>query len=157
MTDPHRALKTAFSRYATGVTVVGCQDGEGRAVGLTVNSFTSVSLDPPLVLWCVDRHSALFDVFAAAPSYAVSVLAEGADAVSTRFASPGQHLFQDDESEARSTGAPLLKGRLAGFDCKVVSRHEAGDHMVLVGQVVDYDSVEGTPLLYVNSSYGAVK
>ncbi|MEL6365910.1 MAG: flavin reductase family protein [Pseudomonadota bacterium] len=156
MSDPHRPLKTAFSRYATGVTVVGCMTPEGAPVGLTVNSFTSVSLEPPLVLWCVDRASGLFDIYAGAEAYAVSVLREDAAETSTRFATPDRHVMAAGEHETKSTGAPLLRSRLAGFDCRVVGRHAAGDHMILVGEILDFDAADGKPLLYANSAYGAL-
>ena len=155
--DPHRAYKTALSRYATGVTVVGARDAEDRAIGITVNSFASVSLEPRLVLWCIDRGSALFDLFAGAEAYAVSVLGAGDEQVSNRFASPDSHHFEPDDLDTMSTGAPLLKSRLAGFDCRVRARHEAGDHLILIGEAVDFDCADGDPLLYVNSGYAELR
>ena len=153
MTDPHRLLKNAFGRYATGVTVVGCRDAAGAYAAITVNSFTSVSLTPPLVLWSIEKSASTFPAFMAADSYAVSVLKSGQADISQRFATRGALGMQDDEIETWRTGSPLLKDRLAGFDCKVVDRHAAGDHFILVGEVIEYDAKPGAPLLYFASDY----
>lgn len=153
MSDPNRLLKNAFARYATGVAIVACQGPHGEPLAITINSFTSVSLQPPMVLWCLETRASLYAAFMAAPSYAVSVLGSEQQAVSTRFATPKQHGMTDDQIERRTTGAPLLKGRLAGFDCTVAARHVAGDHVILIGEVVSFDSRDGTPLLYAGRSY----
>ncbi|PQA86041.1 flavin reductase family protein [Hyphococcus luteus] len=153
MTDKYRPLKNAFGRFATGIAVAACRDGEGAIAALTVNSFTSVSLEPPLVLWCLENRASSYSAFMAADSYAVSILHAGQKAASQRFA----HFLPDgpkeDEFENWVTGAPVLKDRLAGFDCKVAARHEAGDHVILVGEVAKFDSAEGAPLIYYASNY----
>ena len=148
-------LKNAFARFVTGVTIVSCKpEGEGvKPLGLTVNSFTSVSLDPPLVLWCIDKTSSVFDTFAHANNYAVTILKSDQAGMSGRFATPGQHGFEGVEVETMVTGAPLLKERIAGIDCEVEAGHEAGDHMILVGRVVDLDYKDHSPLMYVGRNY----
>jgi len=151
--DPHRALKNAFARFATGVTVAACA-APGRApVGVTANSFASVSLEPPLVLWCLETKASVFPDFDAADAYAISVLRADQQEQSVRFATPGQHEMTPSEIETRVTGAPLLRERLAGFDCRVAARHRAGDHVILVGEVAEADYRAGAPLLYVGSRY----
>ena len=151
--DPFRPHKDAFSRYPTGVTVVSCAPPDQPPLAITVNSFTSVSLDPTLVLWCLDKESSVFPAYEAADNYAVSILAHDQAEASNRFATPGQHGFRDGEAEVLETGAPLLLGRLAGFDCKVAARHDAGDHVILVGRVVRFDSRAGRPLIYAARQY----
>ena len=147
-------LKNAFSRYATGVTIVSCiPPGGSKPIGITVNSFTSVSLEPPLVLWCIDRHSGVFEAFASAPDYAVTILRSDQAHISGRFATPGNHDFVTGETETFSTGAPVLKERLAAFDCRVEARHDAGDHVILVGRIVACDYCPGEPLMYVARHY----
>ncbi|MEO1014428.1 MAG: flavin reductase family protein [Pseudomonadota bacterium] len=152
-TDPYRRLKDAFARYATGVTVATCAGADGATAALTVNSFTSVSLEPALVLWSLQRSSAAFDAFMASENYAISVLRAGQEHVSTRFATRGAEAIGPEEADTWETGAPLLKDRLAGFDCAVEARHPAGDHVILVGRVLKYDSFSGAPLLYYASAY----
>lgn len=153
MTDAYKPLKNAFARYPTGVTVVSCQPKAGPAVALTVNSFTSVSLEPALVLWCLETHSSIKWAFDEAPSYAVSILAADQQQLSNRFATPGQHEVKPAEGEVKLTGAPLLHGRLAGFDCDIVERHGSGDHLILIGHVKHFDSREGAPLIYSGRKY----
>lgn len=153
MSDVFKPLKNAFTRYATGVTVVTCVPPGGEPVGITVNSFTSVSLDPALVLWCLDDGASLFEAFSAAPAYGVSVLSLDQQDLSNRFATPGRHQVSPSEAETFDTGAPLLKGRLAGFDCTVWERHEAGDHLIMIGQVRHFDSRDGQPLIYSGRQY----
>ncbi|MEL7029140.1 MAG: flavin reductase family protein, partial [Pseudomonadota bacterium] len=151
----HRELRTAFGCYATGIAVVTCRAEDGSPVGMTVNSFTSVSLEPPLVLWCLDKSSHRFAPFAKAPSYAVNVLRAEQQDVSRAFAAPDAAL----EAEAFGvwkTGAPILLDCLAQFDCEVFERVDAGDHLLLVGRVVQFAAAEaGDPLIYYRSGYGS--
>lgn len=153
MIDPYVQVKNAFSRYATGVTIVSCVPPGEDPLAITVNSFTSVSLEPTLVLWCLETKASVYDAFMAAPSYAVSVLAADQQAQSARFATPGQHGFAEGEGEIFKSGAPLLPGRLAGFDCDIVARHAAGDHVILVGEVHHFDWRPGAPLIYAGRQY----
>lgn len=153
MPDQYKDIKNAFARFATGVTVVSCQPPKGPAVAMTVNSFSSVSLEPPLVLWCVDRQSSTFEHFMASDSYAVSILAADQQAASQRFSTPGNHELVASDGEPKKTGSPLLRGRLAGFDCRVEARYEAGDHWILLGRVEYFDSRNGAPLIYSGRTY----
>ncbi|MEZ5920153.1 MAG: flavin reductase family protein [Parvularculaceae bacterium] len=151
--DPCRHLKNAFSRFATGVAIAACRRGDHSFAVMTVNSFTSVSLKPPLVLWCLKKGASSFKNFLEADSYAISTLNCDQQKISQRFASNCGRSLQSEEVEIWETGAPLLKERLAGFDCRMVSRHEAGDHVVLIGEVVQFDAKPGAPLLYFASEY----
>lgn len=153
--DPFRPLKNAFGRFATGVALAGCTGPDGAPVFLTVNSFTSVSLSPPLVLWCIEKKAATFPAFFAAPAYTINVLRADQQALSDRFAAHAPSPPSSDEIECWVSGAPLLRDRLAAFDCRVLDRHEAGDHVVLVAEVLRFEAGAGAPLLYFASDYAA--
>jgi len=149
------AFKHALARWVTGVTIVTARDG-GRVHGMTVSAFTEVSLDPPLVLVCADRTSHTHPLIEAGGVFAVNVLALGQEALSRNFASKkDEHLrFEGLAYESGSTGAPLLAGALVHLDCRVVARHEGGDHVIYVGRVEDVRTREGEPLLYYRGRYG---
>ncbi|MEO1251273.1 MAG: flavin reductase family protein [Pseudomonadota bacterium] len=153
MADHYRPLKDAFGKFATGITVAACETEDGGFRALTVNSFTSVSLSPPLVLWCLEYRAAAYAAFMAADSYAVSILPAGARALSDRFAGREPQPLSEGEYEIWETGAPVLTERLAGFDCRIQKRHKAGDHVILIGEVVRFDSRDGAPLVYFASNY----
>lgn len=151
--DPYRPLKNALGRFATGVTVAGCIAPDGAPLLVTVNSFTSVSLEPSLVLWCLERKATSFPAFMAADAYAITVLHAGQQAASERFSRYETQRPAPADVETMATGAPVLKERLAAFDCRVKDRHVAGDHVILVAQVAQFDHRAGAPLLYFASRY----
>lgn len=153
MTDPFRPLKKAFGRFATGVALAGCEGVDGAPLLITINSFTSVSLQPPLVLWCLERKASSFPAFMAAPGYSISVLHEGQADVSERFAHHSTRPLEPEDYEVWETGAPIFADRLAGFDCRIIDRHFAGDHVILIAEVVKFDARPGAPLLYFASHY----
>ena len=153
MTDPFRPLKDAFGRFATGVCVAACVNDRGGVTAITINSFTSVSLSPALVLWCIEKKASAFADFAAAKSYSVSVLKCDQKEISERFARHEPPALQPDEYVVLKSGAPLLRNRLAGFDCEIIDRHHSGDHVILVGRVIEFDCEDGAPLLYYASRY----
>ena len=155
MTDQHRPLKNAFGRFATGIAIAACKKEAGDFAAITINSFTSVSLDPPMVLWCVEKRASTYPDFMAANSYSVSILSSEQKAFSERFARFSPKPLDPQEVEIWETGAPLLKQRLAGFDCKIAKRHEAGDHIIMVGEIIRFDSVDQSPLVYFASNYFA--
>jgi len=155
MNDPYRPLKDAFGRFATGVTLAGCVGPDGAPVLITVNSFTSVSLAPALVLWCIERKAMKFPAFMASDSYSINILRADQQALSERFASHAPPPLRADEYEAWVTGAPVLKDCLAAFDCRIVNRHAAGDHVILVAEVARFASQSGRPLVYFASNYAS--
>jgi flavin reductase (DIM6/NTAB) family NADH-FMN oxidoreductase RutF len=128
-------FKAVLGRWATGVAVVTTRDASGEPVGLTVNSFASVSLDPPLVLFSIDRSAGSFAAFEAAGSFAVNVLRADQQDVSNRFAAADATRFQGDATETWVTGAPILSECLSALDCTVDARHDGGDHVIMVGRV----------------------
>lgn len=150
--DGKRAFRAALGRYATGVTVVTAQSPKGP-VGITANSFTSVSLDPPLVLWCPAKASARFSAFTAAGHYAIHVLAADQLDLCHRFARAGSD-FAGLDPGTTPEGLPLLPGCLARFDCAAHAAHDGGDHAILVGRVLRAFVRQGTPLLFWHGRYG---
>lgn len=151
--DP-KLLRSVLGTFATGVTIVTARDEEGGAHGLTANSFTSVSLDPPLVLWCLGDRSDSYKLFASAPAYAVNILEAGDEARAMRFAGKGDQQVREEECSEAVTGAPILHGILASLDCEVVQRITAGDHLILIGEVKAVSIAEGDGLTYFRSRFG---
>lgn len=149
-----RTLRDALGSFATGVTVVTCVDGEGQPFGLTVNSFTSVSLDPPLLLVCISKRTRCAPELAAAPHFAVNVLQTGQQPASIRFSTRVEDRFGVTRWATGETGAPLLMDSLAVFECERHSLHDGGDHDILLGRVIraSFDP-NMDPLLYFRGSY----
>ncbi|MFN3954507.1 MAG: flavin reductase family protein [Pararhodobacter sp.] len=147
-----RRLRDALGRFATGVTVVTARAGSG-AVGITANSFASLSLDPPLVLWAPARASRRFAAFAGAAHFAVHVLGEDQFALGRHFALQG---FDFDLAgiESSDEGVPLLPGCLARFECRHEALHEGGDHALVVGRVCRVSFRKGAPLIFSGGRYG---
>nr|WP_302895739.1 flavin reductase family protein [Mesorhizobium sp. LMG 17147] len=139
-------MRNAFGRFATGVTVVTTGTADGP-VAITANSFSSVSLDPPLVLWSIGRHSRRFEAFANSAHYAIHVLAEDQIDLCWRFSKSGTD-FADLDLSWSEHGVPLLPRALARFECSVADRFPAGDHMILLGRVLELETQEGLPLLF---------
>ena len=137
--SPHpeelKRLRTALGRFATGVTIVTCRDADGQARGLTVNSFTSVSLDPPLVLWSLRSNSTSLEAFENASHFAVNVLSEEQVEVSRHFASQLLDKFSMGHWVDGLGGAPVLSGAAAVFECETHQSVDAGDHRLLLGRV----------------------
>jgi flavin reductase (DIM6/NTAB) family NADH-FMN oxidoreductase RutF len=141
------------ARFTTGITVVTVLDSLGHPHGMTVNSFSSVSLDPPLVLVSIDLRNAILGHFISSSWFAINILAEHQEQLSRRFSSPAENRFIDVGWHAGVSGTPLLDGVLAHLECSVVQTFEAGDHTVLIGEVRQAAYVEGKPLVFFNSQY----
>ncbi len=150
--DTARALRTALGRYATGVTVVTAMGPEGP-VGITANSFTALSLDPPLVLWCPARASSRFAALTSADHFAIHVLAHDQLDLCRHFARSGG-AFDLPDLERTPEGAPMLAGTLARFDCAAHALHDGGDHAIVVGRVLRASWRAGAPLLFWDGQYG---
>jgi flavin reductase (DIM6/NTAB) family NADH-FMN oxidoreductase RutF len=149
--DDHRALRDAFGRFTTGVTVVSTMGPEGP-VGFTANSFSSLSLDPPLVLWSPAKSSRRFGVFAGASLYAIHVLAQDQVGLIHRFTRTGEGFAGLDHAMTKE-GLPVLPA-LARFDCAAHAVHDGGDHAILVGRVLRITMREGAPLVFSQGRYG---
>ena len=155
MTFDLKEYRGALGSFATGVTIVTTLDDAGNGHGLTVNSFTSVSLDPPLVLWCLGNKSDSFELFSKCESYAINVLADSQGDLAMRFAGKGDQSLNPDEYSSLQTGSPILPGTCAVFDTKVVQRVVAGDHLILIGQTQDYRVGQVGGLSYFRGKFGS--
>lgn len=155
--DP-RILRDALGCFGTGVTVVTTLDAEGNPIGFTANSFTSVSLDPPLVLFCISKRSVNIETYRNARSFAINILHIGQQPTSDRFARPSNARFEGVEWETRRPGgAPLLLGSRASFDCERRAVHDGGDHLIVLGEVKQADfEPHRDPLLYLQGRYRRV-
>lgn len=152
-----QTLRRALGQYATGVTVITTLGGDGRRVGMTANSFSSLSLDPPLVLWSIGRKSSNFAHFEQAPCFTVHVLHAGQAGLAARFASRDVDRFEGVASSAGASGAPQLEDFLARFDCTTETRLPGGDHLILVGKVLTFDEREGlAPLVFHAGRYASL-
>jgi len=150
------AFRAALGTFPTGVAVVTATAG-AHPMGITVNSFTSVSLDPPLVLWCIDRDSDRFRTFTTAHGYTISVLGTAHESVSSRLARQGEHRLDGVALETTELGPPALADALAVFECLREEVHEAGDHAILLCRVVRFHRHEaGAPLVFFKGKYGAL-
>lgn len=150
--DP-REFRNALGCFATGVTVVTTCGSAGEPVGLTANSFNSVSLQPPLVLWSLARDSLNLPAFSQAEHWVVHILAADQEAVSKRFASRGTDKFAGLEFDRGLGNAPLLHGCAARFQCRTAFQYEGGDHVIFVGEVVRFDRLSAPPLLFHDGRY----
>ena len=131
-------LRDAFGSYVTGVTVVSAVARDGEPVGFTANSFTSVSLDPALLLICVGKNQSSFDVFSTTQNFAVNILGSEQKQLADRFARFKGKRFEGIEWQSSELGNPILDGSCAWFDCSVFERVDAGDHLVLIGQIQEF-------------------
>lgn len=151
--DP-RTLRDALGSFATGVTVVTCLTPDGSPAGLTVNSFTSVSLDPPLLLVCLHKKAASAPALIAASHFAVNVLQTGQQPASIRFSTRDEDRFGATPWACGEAGAPILEESLGVFECERFAVHDGGDHHILIGQVIKASFDAGLdPLLFFRGRY----
>ncbi len=146
-------LRRALGTFATGVTVVTTVDRDGAPRGFTANSFTSVSLDPPLILVCLAKKAASYPVFSDADSFAVNILSEDQKPVSAAFASPTGDRFASVAWSGRATGCPVFEDVVAWLDCRTHEVVDGGDHGIFIGRVVDYDYTASSPLGFCRGAY----
>jgi len=149
-------FRHALSRFASGVTVATTLDAAGHPHGLTVSAFCSVSLDPPLVLICIERSAPSHDAFADRAAFVVNILHESQAGISQQFATPAVDKFDAIPSRPGIDGIPVLEESLATLECRLRYRHEGGDHSIFVGEVENTYVNDGKPLVYFRSSYGTV-
>ena len=151
--EADRTFRRVMSAFATGVTVVSAARADGRLSGVTVNSLTSVSLRPRLLLWCLGDQSARYDVFAQAPSWGVSILGAADEALALRFARAETESIQPEEADSFA-GAPVLKAGIAHLSCTTYERRVAGDHLIIIGEVRDLRAASGDALTFYRGRYG---
>jgi flavin reductase (DIM6/NTAB) family NADH-FMN oxidoreductase RutF len=146
-------FRRACGRFATGVTIATAMDSEGAPHGLTVSSFTSVSLEPPMVLICLGHQVTVIDIFRQAKFFGINILGADQQGLSDRFARKGQDRFGGLAWERSESGVPLLPGCLARIECRVHQVFPSGDHDIFVGEMIRGQVAEGEPLLYFASRY----
>jgi flavin reductase (DIM6/NTAB) family NADH-FMN oxidoreductase RutF len=146
------AFKLAMSHFASGVTVVTTEH-EGRPYGMTVASFASLSLHPPLVLVCIEKNVKSHDAIAAAGKFGVSILDRAQAEISGRFASKIDDKFAGVDVVRGELGVPLINGAICRLACRVHAQLPGGDHSIFVGEVIDVETQEGVPLIYYRSGY----
>ncbi len=154
MSFSSREFRDALGCFATGVCVITGQPDDGAPFGMTVNSFASVSLDPPLILWSLQNDSDMFGTFATCKRWAVNILRSDQQALSNRYAVKGDHELATGHFELGSTGIPVMPDTLASFECEEEARHAGGDHVILVARVLEMDHRDSAaPLLFCSGAY----
>jgi flavin reductase (DIM6/NTAB) family NADH-FMN oxidoreductase RutF len=150
-----RHFRDALAQFATGVTIVCTRAPSGRYIGFTVNSFSSVSLDPPLILWTIARASSSLTAFDTAERYAVNVLSAEQTELARRFSRPHADRFAGVTHRLGWSDAPLIEGCVAWLECCHHARHVAGDHVVFIGEVVTVEHARGTGLVFHQGRFGS--
>lgn len=154
--DTNKTFRQCLGRFATGVTVVSCTDAAGTACGMTANSFSSVSLEPPLILWNIAKVSQLLDAYLKAEHFGINVLSAHQESVSAHFAQSQHDLFAGIEHTMSDRGVPRLVETLAWFECRTQQIHDCGDHYIIIGEVIDFAANDGDPLLFFSGNYTAL-
>ena len=154
MSFDSREFRNALGCFATGVCVVGANPEGYEPFGLTVNSFASVSLEPPLVLWSLQNDSEMFGAFERTRHYSVNFLSSEQRELSNQYAKKGDHVFDADHYVIGATGCPIMPAALVSLECEVEATHPGGDHLIFLGRVLELrnDSV-GEPLLFYSGGY----
>lgn len=151
-------LRQALGTYPTGVTVITTSRGHKNYVGLTANSFTSVSLDPAVILWSLRAASPSYLAFSSAPTFCVNILSERQTDLSRRFATPMEDKFKDVPLVEGLDGVPVLKDVVAHFECKRTGEHIEGDHVIFLGTVHRFDArSELRPLVFLGGRYKTIQ
>jgi len=151
-----KAFRQCLGKFATGVTVVTCADAAGQPCGITANSFSSVSLEPPLILWNIAKVSNSLDAYLEADHFAINVLSSAQRDVSNHFARSDHTLFDDVDYQLSKDGVPLLPGTIATFECRTREIHDCGDHHIIVGEVERFSKHEKDPLLFYSGGYRSI-
>jgi flavin reductase (DIM6/NTAB) family NADH-FMN oxidoreductase RutF len=150
-------FRSVLGRFASSVTIVTTRDAEGVDHGMTVSAFCSLSLDPPMVLFCVDRVASMHEMLLAHPACGVSILSSNQEAYSRRFADQDNERFDGIAYSRGETGAVLLDEALAHLECRLVAHHEGGDHTVFIAEVDRAQPRQGRPLLYYRGGYAQLE
>ncbi|WP_019156243.1 flavin reductase family protein [Robertmurraya massiliosenegalensis] len=154
--DNVSVFKEVMGNYPTGVTVVTTVDKDGTPLGLTVNSFASVSIDPLMILWSIDKKVSSYEPFTQTDHFAVHVLAEDQGDICSLFAMKGTDRFANCEWKTSELGLPIISGALGVLQCKTHKTVEAGDHTILIGEVVEIENFAKDPLLYHKRKFGKI-
>ena len=148
------ALRRSLGCFATGVTVVTCCGADGRPCGITANSFSSVSLEPPQVLWNIAKVSNSLQAYLDAERFAIHVLGHDQQSLSEHFARTDHTIYEGVDYYRSPDNVPIIRNVLARFDCRTEQIHESGDHYIIVGEVLSHEAGDGSPLLFYGGEYG---
>jgi flavin reductase (DIM6/NTAB) family NADH-FMN oxidoreductase RutF len=152
-----RAFRDALGSFATGVAVAATRARDGAPVGLTINSFSSVSLDPPLVLWSIDLRSGSLSAFRDAQAFSINILSDKQTGIARRFAEPGVCRFGETPCDEGALGVPVLRDALAVIECQAEARHPGGDHEIIIGRAARISHAVGRkPLLFWRGRFRAL-
>ena len=154
--DEMKNFRQCLGKFATGVTIVTCADKGGKPYGITANSFSSVSLEPHLILWNIAKVSNSLQAFLDAEYFAINLLARNQQDLSSHFAKSDHTLFDTVEINRSQENVPLIPGTLACFECRTHQIHDCGDHYIVVGEVLRFASSEREPLLFFNGNYAVL-
>lgn len=152
-----RSLRNLMGQFATGVTVITTVTPDGRAIGLTANSFSSVSLEPALVLWSLDRRSPNLEIFKSASHFAINILGAGQQELSNRFARPAENKFEGVDAWCLDDKVMVLEDSLATLVCRNTLQYEGGDHLIFIGEIERYDVNPGQPLVFQGGQYQSLQ
>lgn len=149
------ALRNAFGLFTTGVTIITANPEGYQPFGVTANSFSSLSLDPPLLLWSLQKDSDTWDAFLAARQFAVNILAADQEHMSSRYAQKGDHALAADEYRVGDSGCVVLNKCIASFECAIGDRYEGGDHIIMIGKVLEVNCLDSDapPLVFQRGRY----
>ena len=156
MVDPD-LFRSVLGRFATSVTVLSARDAKGVDHGMTVSAFCSVSLNPPLILACVDKTASVYDLLFATDAIGISILSDKQEECSRRFAEKDADRFEPREIQRGESGVALLRDAHAHLECRIVARHDAGDHTIFVAAVEKAATLGGHPLLYYRGGYAQLE
>lgn len=155
--DLQRQLRRVLGSYPTGVTVITTRDAAGDPVGMTANSFASVSLNPPLILWSVSRTALGFEAYSGANHFGINILAEDQADISNRFAKAGEDKFAEIKTTTGIGGIPMIESAAAQIECQTWTRYDGGDHLIIIGEAKAFRRWDRRPLLFVNGRYGKLQ
>jgi flavin reductase (DIM6/NTAB) family NADH-FMN oxidoreductase RutF len=156
MIDPD-TFRSVLGRFASGVTIVTARDDDGVDHGMTVSAFCSLSLDPPLVLLCVDHAASMYELLLTHPRFGISILSSNQEAYSRRFADPDSDRFDGIAYSRGESGVVLLEESLAHLECRVTEHYEGGDHTIFIAEVEHAEPRDGRPLLYYRGGYAQLE
>lgn len=158
MTLDSRDFRNALGHFATGVCVITAHPEGREPIGMTVNSFASVSLEPPLILWSLQNNSELYQTWVNTPRFAVNVLCQGQEELSNSYAKKGDHILDPAHFVEGATGVPVMPSTSVTFECELDTTHPGGDHLILIGRVVAMENRDaGDPLLFCAGGYRELK
>jgi 3-hydroxy-9,10-secoandrosta-1,3,5(10)-triene-9,17-dione monooxygenase reductase component len=155
--DEMKKFRQCLGKFATCVTVISCRDQDGNPCGITANSFSSVSLEPPLVLWNIAKVSKSLSAYLEAEHFAINVLSNQQQSLASHFATSENGLFDNISYQDSPQNVPVLSNTLAHLECRTHSIHDCGDHHIIIGDVINFELSDSKPLIFYGGNYTAIK